>query len=237
MLAQAALTPAAMLMKAVESGLSVEGLEKLTDLYFKFEERRVEQAFNDAMRGFQEECPVILKGRRISFKTKKGSDFNSRYAPIEAIAEATRELRAKYGFSYTLYPTVENGQISVDCEVRHRDGHKVKHRFTVPAPTDHAISDQHGYAGAVTFCSRYAFCAAFGIVTGLPDNDGKEFTSKTIDAKQYAELTKLLDEAKPDPVKFLKYAGVEELSDLPQSDFARVRQALLDAIKAKKEKK
>lgn len=225
------ISPADMLLAAIEKGIDPDGIRTLAAIHKEMEERRAESEYNAALAAFQAECPVILKRTQIEFPTRSGGKFTSRFAEMDDIMEQTRELRARHGFSFSFDRSIEKDQLTVHCEVRHRAGHKTRTPFSIPIPKDNRLSEAHAVAGAVTFAERYAFRGAFGITTGLPDNDGKAFTGGLCSEEQRKVLQALIDQVNPNLEKFFKYCGVTKLEELPERDFARVQAALLDAKK------
>src|SRR6266478_7963928 len=129
------------------------------------------------MAAFQHECPLVIKKTSIDFPTKKGGRFSSKYAEMDDIIEATRELRYKHGFSYTFKHRFDKEITSV-CEVSHVGGHTRGTEVSLPLPKDVLISEAHSAGGAITFADRYSFRAAFGIATGLADDDGRSLIGK-----------------------------------------------------------
>src|SRR5258708_25160748 len=231
---QDAVTPATMLREAIAKGMDAQSIQTLTDVFFRFEEKRAEREFNAALTAFQAECPVILKAKMIEFPTKRGGKFKSQYAEMDDIVEQTKQLREKHGFSFSFKRLMEPKSITVQCDLRHIGGHKTLTEFSVPMPTDFLISEQHAIAGAVTFCERYAFRGSLGITTGLPDNDGKEFIGK-IPKEQVEQLQALIEETDSDIEPFWSFARVEKLEDIAAADFARIFQMLLQKKRLKDE--
>ena len=229
--ASAHVSMADMMLAAINQGIPPEGIKTLSEVYERLEAARAEQAYNDALADFQGQCPIILKNKEITFPTRSGGTFTSRYAEMDTIIEDTRELRAVCGFSYSFEREVTEKAITVWCVVRHRGGHKTRTSFSIPLSREVKLSEAHAVAGAVTFCERYAFRGAFGITTGMPDNDGKAFTGGLCSEEQRKTLQALIDQVKPDMQRLWKYCGVETLDQLPMADFARVQAALLDAKK------
>lgn len=220
-------SPALMIQTAIEKGIDATGIKILAEVYERMEAQRAERAYNDALADFQGQCPIILKRKEIEFPTRSGGKFISRYAEMDTIIQDTRELRAIHGFSYSFERTVTDKQIVVICIVRHRGGHKTTTTFQVPIPKEVKLSEAHAVAGAVTFCERYSFRGAFGITTGMPDNDGKDLTGGLCTEEQRKVLQALIDQVKPNLEKFWKYCGVTKLEDLPERDYARVQAGLL----------
>ena len=169
-------SPAGLLRAAIQHGIDAQGIKILAEVFERMQAKQAEREFNAALSAFQAECPVILKNKEIEFPTKSGGAFRSRYAEMDSIIDDTRELRRKYEFSHSFDREVTEKQIKVTCILRHSGGHQTSTPFAVPIPKDNKLSEAHAVAGAVTFCERYAFRGALGITTGMPDNDGKEFT-------------------------------------------------------------
>ena len=224
--------PESLLAAAIAKGIDAEGIKTLAEVYTKMEALRAERAFNADLAAFQAACPVLRKRTAIEFATRGGGTFRSQYAAMEDIIDDTRELRAEYGFSHSFEPIVKDGQITVTCCLRHRGGHMTRTAFSVPLPKDGRLSEAHAVAGAVTFCERYAFCGALGLVTGR-DRDGRELAEETatISDEQRHVLEALFEEAQPDPQKFWSYCGIPpgRWADLPAADFQKIQQALLQA--------
>jgi len=220
-------TPATMLREAIAKGMDAASIQTLTDVFFRFEERRSEREFNAALAAFQSESPTILKKTKISFPTKRGGRFDSQYAEMDDLVEQTKSLREKHGFSFSFRREITDKLITVGCILRHRGGYQTETTFSVPTPKDFLISEQHAIAGAVTFCERYSFRGALGITTGMPDDEGKGAFIGKIPSEQVEQLRELVKETECEQDEaFWKYAGVERLEDIAAEHFGRIWQAL-----------
>lgn len=152
---------------------NVEALERLTALYEKQLARVSEAAYNEDMRNFQNECPVIIKTKSV---TTNSGTLAYRYAPLDEIKKQTKELIFHYGFSYHVNTTIRDGQIEVVLTVSHKEGHKKEFRMCGPdMPQNKMANALQARAGAITFMTRYLYCGAFGIVTADEDTDGRTF--------------------------------------------------------------
>lgn len=164
------ISPEALIAKAIETGLPVEGLERLMNLRERLKAENAKAEYDAAMSAFQAECPVIQK--------KKQAD-RYKYAPIEDIVEQTKELRAKLGFSHSFdsgFVTDEGGPAQVIyCRVTHIGGHSEVSTFRSPIDVENRarMSSPQQSGAAMTFGKRYAFCNAFGIVTADEDSDAR----------------------------------------------------------------
>lgn len=162
-----------LLTKAVEKGLPVETMDKLLGMRRELKAERAKEDFDASMAEFQGRCPIIRK-------TKKGGETKSGtvayyYAPLELIVEQTKELIQQCGFSYAIQTKTEKDRVLVTCTVKHRAGHSEKSEMEVPVGAGTSImSASQVVAAALTFAKRYAFCNAFGIMTGDEDTGARQ---------------------------------------------------------------
>lgn len=168
---ETALTPLSLIQQALSINADVDKLEKLMNLQERWERNQARKAFDESMTNFQMDMPIIKK-------TKEGGQTKSgqvayKYAPLEDIVAQTKDIIAKNGFSYlikTEFP--EPNKVTAICQVRHKQGHMEESVITVPHMTQTGVmSDAQVVAATVTFAKRYAFCNAFGIMTGDDDTD------------------------------------------------------------------
>lgn len=222
------LTPMDLLNSAILKGIDPEGIKTLSQVMLDMQGRQAEREFNVALSQFQSECPIVLKNKSIQFPTKGGGTFSAKYADMDNIMDTTRDLRAKYGFSFSFDREITETHVQVICILRHAAGHQTRTPFLARIEKESKLSEAHAIAGATTFCERYAFRGALGITTGASDNDGKEFVSAPISKEQVNMLNKLLEETKADSAAFLKYARVASLGEILLKDYGRVEAALLE---------
>lgn len=156
---------------ALNKGMSIEVLERLFAMKKEYDVTEAKKAFDEAMALFQSKCPTIKKMKRGGV-TKDG-DVAYYYAPIEDIEQQTKALRAECYFSYLIKTEFPDGKVRAYCEVRHIQGHSETSMVEMPLLTKTGVmSDAQVVAGTTTFCKRYAFVNAFGIMTADEDRDG-----------------------------------------------------------------
>lgn len=157
-----------LISQAIEKGVDVGTMERLLAMRKELRAEFAEEQYNRAMAKFQSECPVIEKRKQ----AKDGEKLLYKYAPLDDIVEQTRDIIANNGFSYS-WDTEENeSTITVFCIVTHTNGHSKRSRFNIPSKGGTSImSGPQKAAAALTFGKRYAFCNAFGIMTGDEDVD------------------------------------------------------------------
>lgn len=203
-------SPMALIAMATEKGVDVQTMEKLMDLQERWEKNKAKKAFDKAMADFQSECPVIRKDNDV--KNNDGSKRYS-YAPLDSIVQQVRELLRKHGFSYTTDAIVEGSSVKAICKVTHEEGHSEISSFQVPIDPKGFMNEAQKFASALTFAKRYAFCNAFGILTGDEDDDSQE-TASTPDPVETAvamiKASKNKDALEDYKLKVMKSARLNE---------------------------
>lgn len=171
-----------LISQAIERNLPVENLERLLTFAKEIKAIQAKEAFDQAMARFQAECPVIEKNKKVSFLTNSGTT-NYAYAPLETIVEQVKELLSKNGFSYT-FDTEENEKgVTIFCFPKHILGHMEKSKCFIATDTNSRMNISQKSGSAISYGKRYAFCNAFGILTGDEDNDAQTGNNPTYPSK------------------------------------------------------
>lgn len=157
----------ALLAKAIDAKSAVEVLERLMVMRREARAEAAKEAFDRALAEFQRDCPTIAKTKKVYVK----GALRYCYAPLEAIIQQVKELLQKHGFSYALDAIVKPGWVLAQCKATHAFGHSQTSSFEVPIDPDAYMNEAQKFASALTFAKRYAFCNAFGILTGDEDDD------------------------------------------------------------------
>jgi len=160
-----------LLSRAVDANLPLETMERLLTMRREMKAEWAQEQFLAALTGFQHDCPVIAKEKRVKNKKKQDeaeATVRYAYAPME---EGSKESMEKWGFSYTFDNDQAPGSYTAICEAHHKDGHTRKTKFTVPIDAEAFMSAPQKIGAACTFADRYAFKNAFGIVTKGEDTD------------------------------------------------------------------
>lgn len=173
------------ILKAIETNVPVETMEKLFALREKVKAEKAKEVFVQSMSNFQNDCPIIKKTKKIL--NKDGRTTRYMYAPLEAIVEQIKAPLAKNGLSYTWDVTNATGLLTAIAKVTHILGHSEVSSFQVPIDTEGYMTAPQKVASALTFAKRYSLCNALGISTGDEDTDatdvGKEKTPISPKAK------------------------------------------------------
>ena len=221
---------------AIEKGMSVEAIEKLTGLYERLDNKRAEREYAKAKAAFQSECPIIAKTSRASFATKAGGNASYAYAELDEIAKTIRECCGKHGLSYSWDNEVTDAMMRVTCKVRHTGGFVDSAAFVSPIDGSSLMSSSQKGAATLTQAKRQALVQALGLIVGDHDTDDMGGYSKPSGPKitehQAANIEAFIDELGADRQAFLAYIGVERIADIPVSEFQRA----IKALEAKREK-
>ena len=181
-----------LLSQAIDKGVTVDTMERLLAMRRELKKEHSEEAFNSAMAMFQAECPVIKKEK--SVQNKDGNSVRYKFAPLDSIVKQTKDIIRKHGFSYTFDTIVEGLTVKAICKVTHDQGHSETSQFQVSIDGKAFMNEQQKFASALTFAKRYAFCNAFGILTGDDDNDGK--SNDKVEASSYEKVLGLIKSSK-----------------------------------------
>ena len=161
----------ALIARAIDQKVPVETMERLLAMAKEMQAIKAKQEFDKAMAKFQSECPTIVKTKEVH--TKSGA-VAYKYAPIESIVEQVKPYLQSNGFSYSTNMEVLPAGVKVTCKITHIAGHSENSEMEVPlGERTQIMSASQVTAAASTFAKRYAFCNAFGILTGDEDNDAR----------------------------------------------------------------
>lgn len=161
-----------LISQAIQNKVSVETVEKLLAMRRELKQEFAKEQFDKALAKFQGECPVIEKSKA-GGKTYSG-EVAYYYAPLESIVSQVRHLIQENGFSYSVQTQTLGDKVKVTCIIKHQAGHSESSDIEVPLSSGTKVmSAPQVVASALTFAKRYAFCNAFGILTGDEDNDAQ----------------------------------------------------------------
>lgn len=160
-----------LIAKAIENNVPVETLERLLAMRATLKAEQAREAFFSALSAFQAECPIIKKEREV--KNKGSSEVRYRYANLEDIVTTAGPHLKNNGLSYTIKAEFREGFIQASCIAHHVLGHSEESTFVIPIAADSFMNDAQKSGSALTYAKRYAFCNAFGIMTGDHDDDGQ----------------------------------------------------------------
>jgi len=187
-------TPEQLISQGIQSGMSVEILERLLAMRDKLNKEVAVKQFNEAMANFQMECPIISKNKKVMNKDKVTVRYS--YATIDHIVSQVGNIIAKNGLSYDFGTVIDGDEVKVVCTITHILGHTKSSGFKVPTDKESFMNNQQRFASALTYAKRYAFCNALGIMTGDEDDDSNSNTESEKKVKEdktnYIDLLKVV---------------------------------------------
>lgn len=176
-----------LIAQAIDKGVPVETMEKLLSMRRELRAEWAKEQFDLSMAAFQGECPIIQKKTEV--KNNAGVVLY-KYSKIEAIVEQVQPYVQKNGFSYRIVTGERNNMLFADCIVKHKTGHSETTPFEVPLGSGTSLmSAPQKQAASLTFAKRYAFCNAFGIMTGDEDTDANSETTEDKNEKGNPDTT------------------------------------------------
>lgn len=220
-----ALTPMDMLNRAVQSGASMETLEKLMGLQERWEKNQAKKSFDAAISAAKSEIPVIIKNREVDFTSPKGRT-HYRHEDMAGIARVVDPILSKHGLSYRYRTNVgDGGLVTVTCIISHRDGHSEENSLSAGRDETGNKNNIQGVGSTITYLQRYTLKAALGLAASS-DNDGaspKE--TGPISEAQLSTLRKAMEVKECTKERLLKWAraalkqDIDDISELPAFAF------------------
>lgn len=211
---------------ALNPDADIAKMRALLDMRREEEDRVAETAFNAAMADAQAAMlPVVAKS--------KNDQTNSRYAKLDAIAKAIDPIITKHGFakSFGQGESPKDNHYRVTMELTHRAGHKKSYQLDVPVDATGLKGSvnktaTHALGSTMSYGRRYLKLLAFDIATG-DDDDGNAAGFQYITEEQVLELQELLSTNAVSEVDFLKFAKIDNLSQIYASKFNAAKAAIV----------
>lgn len=216
------------LQHAIEAKPDIAVLRGLFELQKDFMKMQAEQTFNSAMARLQAEIPQV---------NKYGQGKNNKYAKLEDIDVIIRPLLAKFGFSFSFDEESHTDKtVTFLAKISHEDGHSEIKRLTVPV--DAAASNSMGKSirpaiqdagSTVSYARRYLIKMHLNLIETDEDTDGE--SRKKIGDDQAKDIEAMLQDFGAESKSgFLRYMGVESVSDILEVDLKKA----IESINAKR---
>lgn len=206
------------LLKIVErSDIDPERLEKFLDLHAKTQARAASIAFFDALAGFQGDCPIITRSRKVDFTSKTGNNTKYSYAPVDEIVHIIKPSLVKWGlsFSFDIKKTDKESENELQVTIRHRGGHaEVTSYYYNPLHDDQRMNQSQRAKSAITYAKRAGLENALGIVTADEDDDANRALDTTVSPAQIEEIKRLMTQTKTEEKNLLKYLKIDSFDQL-----------------------
>lgn len=223
---QPAATPAHLLQMAVSQGANLDQLEKLMQQQERWEANESRKAFVAAMAAFKSEPLRVIKSKQVSIPG--GAKFS--HATLADVVDAAVAGMGAHGLSHRWITSQSANEITVTCVVTHALGHSESTSLTCKPDDSGKKNAIQQVASAITYLERYTLQAALGIAASdMQEDDGRGTSHPQVEMlsdEQQAQLQDLIDANGRDKAKFLQWAKVERLQDIPASWFEKCRTLL-----------
>jgi hypothetical protein len=200
-------------------------LEKFLDLQIKMENRQAEKAFTEALSGFQGECPIITKKKKVSFGTT-----NYAFAPLDEIIFIIKPLLSKYGLSYSFDIKSEDKLAVMITTIYHKEGFSKTSFYAFDALGEGSMNQSQKRKSATTYAKRAGLENALGIVTAGEDDDANRAIDTEASEEQIKQIKELMLVSKVTDEMFLDKYKIKEFKDLSSYD----AKAAIFALKIRK---
>lgn len=212
--------PLVILQSAVNSGASVETLERLMALAERYQANMAKAQFDAAMAAFKSNPPKLVKNKLVHFENKAGQVTEYKHETLDAVTEQITSALSAVGIQHRYEPTNgENGSVGVTC-ILSGFGHEVK-TGPIFAPSDNSGGKNgiQAVGSALTYLQRYTLKMACGLAAA-EDDDGKttgmsdlqEQLEWIANACNLDELKKLWTNAKKAAIEAKDHAALEAIN-------------------------
>jgi len=212
---------------ARDPSVDINKLQQLMEMRERISARTAEGDFDKALTSAQAGMGRIRTDSH-------NSQTKSRYASYGALDAAMRPIYTSHGFALS-FNTENPGPeiVRVICRVSHQSGHSRTYQIDMPADGKGAkggdvMTKTHATGSAVSYGMRYLLKMIFNIAVSDRDDDGNTAGGdiRRINQGQADELRDLLEANNKDRAKFLKWAGIERIEDLPADKFEAAKNAI-----------
>lgn len=210
--AQRQLSPSEMMQAALNSGTSLESLEKMMELQERWEKNEAKKAYVRAMTAFKADPPRIDKDKNVAFGNTKYD-----HASLSNVTDKINSALSKHGLSSAWSTKQENNILSVTCTITHEMGHSESTTLSSAYDNSGGKNSIQAIGSANSYLQRYTILSLTGLATHDQDNDGKALDF--VSPEQAKSITNGLRAKKVNIPKFLKFMGAETVESIPAGDY------------------
>jgi len=214
---------------ASDPTIDVEKLERLLAMHERVLADQRRTAFMAALSRLQERLPQITKAGAI---LDRDGVMRNRYAKLEDIDAVVRPLCAEEGFAFSYDSEPVATGIRYSCKLSHRDGHAEIKTLVLPVDQGAGRNAVQSVGSSTSYARRYLLGMHLNLIT-RDEDDGGAGGSAPITADQAAHLRASLAEVGGSEARFLKWASVSTIEELPSSRY----EAALRMIEEKKKRR
>lgn len=209
-------SPMEMVSRAIELG-NVEVVGKMLEYQERWDKMQARKAFDVAIAEAKAKIKPVVRNR--------AGHNSKKYADFAAIASSVDPILASHGLSYRFRSETREG-INVTCILSHKGGHYEETTLTGPPDKTGNKNEIQAIGSTLTYLQRYSLVQMLGLAAADDDNGSAGGTEK-ITEQQAMALVDLLEASGKSREKFLKWARVDRVEDIPASHY----QSCIVAIK------
>ncbi len=206
--------------KMIDKNCTADLLTQVFALQQKSDAEMQRKAFVEAFAAFKAEAPTAIERTgSVSFGSgdkKVGYD----HVELDVACERLTPLLSKHGLAHSWEPTQDDkGVITVACRLEHAGGYSRSVSLRGMPDASGSKNPIQAVGSAVYYLERYTFLAVLGIAQRNGDTDAAQSWDTLIKEEQET-LAKLIADKKADLARFLKWAKVKDLAEIPRKKFA-----------------
>jgi hypothetical protein len=209
---------------ASDPSVDMDKMERLVQMHERMQELAAKKSFNDAMAAAQAEMEPISRNA-------SNPQTRSRYASYDKLDAEARPIYTKHGFSIS-YDTGESKKPEHVLVLAYVTLGAYERTYRVDMPADgkgakggDVMTKTHAAVAAVSYGKRTLLKAIFNLAEGEGDKDGNG-EAPTVSEEQIANIKALLTEVGKDERKFLTWAKVETLAEIPAASYSEIIKTL-----------
>jgi hypothetical protein len=170
--ALAASSPAAIMLSALERGVSPADLRDMLALQREWQADQARAAFHEALAAFKAEPITIAKTKAVGYASKKTGEWvGYKHAELADVVAIVGPALARHGLSHRWDVKQSKDWVHVTCILSHRLGHSERIEMGGPPDNSGNKSPLQQIASTTTFLQRHTLKAITGVAEGGEDDD------------------------------------------------------------------
>ena len=203
---------------ATNPDVDIDKMERLMGMHERMVDKQNETTFNNALTAAQSEMGRVRADA-------SNPQTRSQYASYAALDRSLRPIYTAHGFALS-FDTGDGPEdyVRVLCHVSNSGFTKTYH---VDMPADgkgakggDVMTKTHAVGAGMSYGMRYLLKMIFNVAVGEDDVDGN-MPIETITEEQAADLNALREEVGVDLSRFLKWARVPAIDEIPAENYSR----------------
>lgn len=182
--------PSNMILKALDSGRSMEEIEKL--IKFRNDEiaRLAEIDFKQSKAKFTGMRDRIVKSNEADFGVNAGGRQGAKYKyeNLDDIDQTVKDAAAACGFSWDWKTRYDGDWIYIKCILSHIGGHTESDEMRGKADNTGGKNFIQAESSTNSYLMRYTLKKVLGLSTGREDNDGKGGAPAKVESKKNSKF-------------------------------------------------